>query len=117
MNYSLTVRNVKNHDKFEDLYAALSEFDLVRYVFDTGAYFKKEKEAIFTSWEEQEWKSHDGQMIILSEKFPEMTFELTTQLADAFWKTYYKDGMTETCIGDIVYEAPKKIKWDTLLAF
>ncbi len=116
-NYSLVVRNVKNLEDFESLDAALEEFDLYRYVFDTGAYYHKEKEAIFSCWEAQEWQKYDGQMIVLSEKFPKMTFELTCQCGDSFWRVYYKDGAKEQCSGDVVFEKPRKIAWDALLAF
>ena len=116
-NYSLVVRNVKNMEQYELLSSAIEEFDLEKYVFDTGAYFSKEKEAIFSTWEEQSWPSHHGQMIIISEKFPKMTFELTMQEGDCFSKTYYKDGSFENCIGEVIFEQPKKIEWDKLLAF
>lgn len=117
INYSLVVRNVENAGQFESLSAALEEFDLERYVFDTGAYFSKEKEAIFSTWEEQNWLEHHGLMIIISEKFPKMTFELTMQENDCFDKYYYKDGEFERCMGEVIYERPKKIEWDALLAF
>ena len=117
MNYSLVVRNVRNLEQFHKLDESLEEFDLYRYVFDTGAYYQKEKEAIFSTWEEQEWENYNGQMIILSEKYPKMTFELTVQIQDTFRKIYYKDGATEICIGEVIFEKPKKIEWDALLAF
>lgn len=116
-NYSLIIRNVKNVEQFQRLSEGLEEFDLQRYVFDTGTYFKKEKEAVFSCWEPQEWKNYRGQMIILSEKYPKMTFELTCQEEDVFWREYFKDGGTEQCIGEVVFEKPKRIEWDTLLAF
>jgi len=116
-NYSLVVRNVKNLGKFHNLSDALEEFDLYRYVFDTGAYYSKEHEAVFCSWEQQEWTAYEGHMIILSEKFPQMVFELTCQENDVFWKEYFKDGKTETCYGEVIFESPKTIEWDSLLAF
>jgi len=117
MNYSLTVRNVANINDFQVLSERLEEFDLTRYVFDTGAYFKKQKEAIFKTWEEQEWQNYNDCMIMLSEKLPEMTFELTVQMGEQFWKIYYKDGIAETCFGTVIFETPKKIAWDSLLVF
>lgn len=116
-NYSLVVRNVKTLEEFQALSDTLDEFDLKRYVFDSGGYYQKDKEAIFNCWEAQEWKMHHGQMIILSEKYPKMTFELTCQQEDAFVRIYYKDGDAETCYGEVIFEKPRKIKWDTLLAF
>ena len=117
INYSLAVRNVKNLDQYQLLSDALEELDLERYVFDDGAFFSKEKEAIFSTWEEQNWSNHHSQMIILSEKFPKMTFELTMQERDCFNRIYYKDGSFENCIGEVLFERPKKIEWDALLAF
>ena len=116
-NYSLAVRGVENVDEFQRLSDSIDEFDLTRYVFDTGAFFQKEHEAIFSTWEAQEWCSHEGQMLILSEKYPKLTFELTCQEEDNFWRVYYKDGQTEECVGCVVFEQPKNIQWDSLLAF
>jgi len=116
-NYSLVVRNVKNLEEFQKLSDSIEELDLYRYVFDTGAYYKKEKEAIFCCWEQQEWRNYEGQMIILSEKYPKMTFELTCEEQQTFWRIYFKDGTTETCIGSVVFEKPKKIEWDSLSVF
>ena len=116
-NYSLVVRNVRCHSQYLLLSSAIEEFDLEKYVFDTGAYFSKENEAIFSTWEEQNWTNYHSQMIILSERFPKMTFELTVQDGDCFSRTYYKDGTFEVCIGEVIYERPKEIEWDKLLTF
>lgn len=116
-NFSLVVRNIKNLNEFQKLSDSVKELDLERYVFDVGAYYSKEKEAIFSCWESQEWREYNGQMIVLSEKHPKMTFELTIQHEDTFWRIYYKDGSTETCNGEVIFEQPVKIKWDELLAF
>lgn len=117
INFSLVVRNVKDYQDFEKLHSVLSEYDLINYVFDEGAYFEKEKEAIFVSWEEENWEAYNGQMITISEKLKKMTFELTCQYENQFWRVYYKDGQTETCAGDVVFERPRKISWDSLLVF
>ena len=110
-SYSLTVRNVKDYAAYSGLLETIKEFDLVRYVFDEGCYFSKENEAMFCTWEPQNWERYNGQMIIISEKHPHMIFELTVQHEDTFWRTYYEDGQTETCIGEVVFESPQKIKW------
>lgn len=116
-NYSLVVRNIEDYNEFQKLTDGLKEFDLCHYVFGDGEYFIKEKEAIFCAWEEQKWNSYNGQMIILSEKYPKMTFELTCNEGLDFWRVYYKDGKAETCVGDVVFERPQNIVWDALLAF
>lgn len=116
-SFSLRVRNVKNRDQFSALFESIEELDLNRYVFDTGAYYNDQKEAIFKCWEAQEWKSYNEQMIILSEKYPKLTFELTCQNEDAFWRIYYKDGINEQCNGEVLFERPIKIEWEALSAF
>ena len=117
MNYSLVVRNVKNIDLYHQLSRLLEAMDLIKYVFNSGSYDIKTKEAIFDSWEEQKWDSFFGQMVNLSEMLPKMTFELTMQDGDSFSRMYFKDGISETCYGEVIYEAPKKIKWDSLVIF
>jgi len=111
INYSLTVQNVKNQGKFDSLFSTIKEFDLYRYVFDEGTYFEKEKEAVFKSWEAQGWERHKGTMIIISEKYPEMIFELTCHDEDNFWRLYLKDGATEFCLGEVIFERPRKFAW------
>ena len=111
-NFSLEVQNVKSEKEFKELFETLNEFDLYRYVFDTGSYYKNDKEAVFKSWEEQKWEHYEGQMIIISEKFPNMTFELTCRDCERFWRIYFKDGITELCIGDVIFERPNQIKWN-----
>ncbi len=109
--YSLVVQNVKTYKEFEKLSDSLEKFDLIKYVFDAGTYFKKENEAMFCSWEEQKWEGYNGQMIIISEMFPQMIFELTVRCAEIFWRVYYQDGKTEICMGGVVYERPRETLW------
>lgn len=120
VSYSLVVRNVKDFKEYVKLSDTLKEFDLIHYVFEDGAYYKEAKEAVFKCYEEQMWSRNEGQMIIISEKYPRMTFELTCYAADSSmnaYKMYFKDGQKEFCTGDIVFEAPRQIAWDSLVAF
>ena len=117
MNYSLVVRDVKNIEKYYQLSRVLEAMDLRKYVFDEGVYYKENSEAVFKTWEEQKWDSYFGQMINISEMFPEMTFELTMHVDDVFSRVYFKDGISETCYGEVLYEVPKKIKWNELTIF
>ena len=48
-------------------------------------------------------------MIILSEAFPKLTFELTCQEMETFWREYYKDGDYEECVGEVIFEHPRRI--------
>lgn len=111
-SFSLRVQNIKNLDKFLCLQQTLSEYDLICYVFNDGVYDKDEHEAQYNLWEEQKWHNGNGVMIKISELFPEMIFELTCNNKGNFWRIYYKDGETETCSGDVVFERPRKIKWN-----
>ena len=116
-NFSLEVRNVKNQNKYDKLCEAIKEFDLYKYVFDESCYSESSKEAYFSSYEPQTWNSCTGHMIILSEKFPEMIFELTCEQNGTFWREYYKDGEFEICYGEIIFERPRKFKWEELAPF
>lgn len=120
MIYSLAVRNVRTFKEYVDLSDTLKEYDLINYVFEDGFYYKKAKEAIFKCWDEQAWSRHKGQMIIISEKYPHMAFELTCTTAEEqcnSYRLYFMDGLNECCPGDIVYAAPKHIPWDSLISF
>lgn len=120
INYSLCVRNVKNFKEYVDLSDTLKEYDLINYVFEDGFYCESAKEAVYKCWEEQMWSRSKGQMIIISEKYPHMVFELTCTVADEHcnsYKLYFKDGQDECCPGDIIYAAPVKIPWDSLIDF
>lgn len=117
MYFSLTIRNIRNLKEYNKLLSSINKFDLINYVFDDGKYEPENHQAVFSSWDEQKWERHYGQMIILSEEHPTMTFELTCQDGIMFWKEYYKDGTEENCSGDVVFEVPKKIKWDSLVNF
>ena len=115
--FTLEVRNVKTQDKYDKLCKAIKEFDLYKYVFDESSYFEVSKGAYFSSYEPQMWNSCTGQMIILSEKFPEMTFELTCEQMGNFCREYYKDGNWEQCFGEVIFEKPRTIKWEELAPF
>ena len=56
-------------------------------------------------------------MTIISEKYPNMIFELTCQEEDTFWREYYQDGQKEICFGEVIFEKPRKLDWDKLLVF
>jgi len=116
MNYSLVVRNVKSIEEYQHLHRILEAMDLINYVFEKGEYYPS-KEAVFNSCEEQNWNSFLGDMINISELFSEMVFELTIQAGKTFSRMYFKDGVSETCYGEVIYEAPKKIEWNSLVVF
>ena len=52
------------------------------------------------------WGNHDQDMIALSQKFPDLIFELygNGEGSDDHWVSYYKNGEHQLCHGSIVYE-------------
>ena len=104
-------------EEFQQLNTYLEEKDFLMYVFCAGDYSSEHKAAFYDSWEPQKWNHGNGEMVILSERFPHMTFQLTCCEDGKHWQVYYKDGINEVCVGDVIYEQPKKIHWDSLLVF
>lgn len=118
-DYSLDVREIKDQNQFDDLVMELKKLDLVRSVFDEGRYNSDRHDAYFSCYEEAKWYNHAKDMLHISEKFPNMYFELEgngEEFGD-FWREYWHDGECEACRGEIVYEQPKKIPWQELGAF
>ena len=118
-DYSLVVRGIKNEKKFEELQEELENKELILYAFQNGAYDVKNHEAYFPSYEDTTWRDHSKTMVMISEKFPKMTFELECvgNNYTRFWKEYYHDGVVETCDGDVVYAQPKRVQWNDLIQF
>ena len=117
--YYLTVRKVKNSQQFDELSEELKKYDLLYYAFDSGTYTEKNGEAFFCPFEGVTWFNHAADMIMISEKFPKMYFELEgigEEYGD-FWKEYYHDGECEVCRGEVVFEQPKKVQWTELIPF
>ena len=124
--YTLEVRKIKNEAQFNELVDELRSRELIGYAFDDGHYpatissiNHKYNDAIFYSYDECKWYDHAEDMVVISEKFPNMYFELSGE-GEAFgdyWKEYYHDGDIEECRGEIVYEQPKKVQWQELVMF
>lgn len=127
--YTLEVRKIKNEEQFQELVEELKAHDLIGYAFDEGHFpaipytnlreRNKSHEALFYPYDEAKWYDHSAVMIMISEKFPNMYFELSGVGEDFgdFWKEYYHDGEVEECAGEIVYAQPKRIQWDKLMRF
>lgn len=117
--YSLNVRNIRTEEQFKNLEKTLKMYDLIRYVFETGFYDPKHNEAEFQCYEEQKWIDHERDMEEIAEKFPDMYFRLNGIGQDIgdYWCEYYHNNQSENCIGEIVYEQPRKIEWDKELVF
>lgn len=117
--YSLNVRKVRNEQEFDILVNELTRREIIRYALDNGFYYPHMKEASFGSYDPVRWNNHVQDMVMISEQFPAMYFELegAGEPIGDFWKEYYHDGEVEYCRGEIVYEQPKKVQWTELVAF
>ena len=117
--HTLNARCVLDQQQFDDLCSYLKEHDLIGYAFDQGTYFEKNHEACFGCYDSVKWYEHSKDMVALAEKFPNIYFELEgigEEFGD-FWKEYYHDMDIESCRGEIVYEEPKKVRWNDLIPF
>ena len=118
-DYKLTVRNVKNKDQFALLVDVLNKEDLIPYAFDDGMYDEKHNEAVFPPFERTVWEGHVTDMIKIAEQLPDMYFQLDG-IGESFgdvWCLYFHDMDIESCTGEIVFEAPKKVQWTELVEF
>lgn len=118
-DHNLTVRKIKSEERFKELLDYMKSKDLIHYAFDDGRYNEKRHEAEFLCYDSVKWYNHTVDMLHIAEKFPEMYFELEGNGEDFgdFWKEYYHDMDIEYCRGEIVYEQPKKVQWQQLIAF
>lgn len=117
--YSLSVRNIKSEQRFNELVQFLKNKDIIHYAVCDGEYFEDSNEALFACFEDVKWYDHVDQMITVAEKFPEMYFQLEGQGEETgdFWRMYFHDMDIETCLGEVVYEQPNKIDWDKVAVF
>lgn len=117
--YSMEVRKIKNKSQYDKLVKYLQKNDLIGYAFDKCTYIDVTKEAVFSAYDWVNWNTRPIIMIMMSEKFPEMTFEITGygESYGDVWKEYYHDGEVECCRGEIIYEQPRKIQWNELVTF
>lgn len=117
--YNLTVRRVKNKERFNELQNTLKSKEIIGYALYEGDYDEHHKEATFSCYDSVKWYTHSEDMVYIAEKYPEMYFELDgsgEEFGD-FWKEYYHDMDIEQCHGEIVYEQPKKVQWNELIPF
>lgn len=114
--FSLKVRNI-SESEYERLNEILKDKDLLNYVFCCPNYDAFHFEAEYPSYEDQRWYNSEEDMKTISEFFPNAVFELSGEGEEFgdFWREYFKDGKTEYCCGEIIYETPKEIEWESLL--
>lgn len=114
--YSMKVRNISKSES-ERLNDVLKEKDLIGYVFWDSYYDASHDTVEYSSYEAQKWYDCEWDMDDISKQFPNAVFELSGE-GDEYgdiWREYFKNGKHEYCRGEIVYETPKEIEWDTLL--
>lgn len=111
-SYILSVRDA-TQDRFAELQAYLKKKELIAYVFEDASFNEStDKEAVFFSWDQQKWYEHEEDMLEISVKFPEMTFQLYCfGEDDSHWKEYYQNGISEECVGRLVFDKPETIQW------
>jgi len=114
--YSLEVRNIKKNE-VEDLDNELNTRGLINYVFYDKYYDEAYKQLEYSSYEEQKWYDCEKDMIEISKKFPDAIFQLSGEGEEwgDLWRRYFANGIVEYCDGQIVYETPKSIEWDSLI--
>ena len=115
--HTLTARRLRNEDQFNELQKELNNRELIHYALNDGDYNDRYKEAEFPCYDEAKWYEHSKDMVMISERFPNVYFELYGEGEEHgdYWKEYYHDGECEFCRGEIVYEQPKKVQWNDLL--
>ena len=115
--FKLTARKLRNKDQFDKLVEELTRKDILHYALDEGHYDEMHHEAEFYPTEGVHWYQHAEDMVGIAESFPNVYFELegVGETFGDFWKEYYHDMDVERCFGEIVYEQPKKVKWNDLL--
>lgn len=63
--------------------------------------------------DECKWYRHEEDMITLSERYPDVLFELIGEGEESpdFWKKYFRNGQMKICKGTVVYESfdPKSL--------
>ena len=114
-DHTLNVQGIESEERFLELRKKLEDEEIIHYAIDEGHYIDEEHFAYFYPVDSVKWYDHSGDMIMISEIFPEMTFMLDGSGEDFgdLWHEYFKNGVCETCRGTITYEEPTHIKWDS----
>lgn len=102
-SYSLSVQPRKNGMYFtKDTISALNLAVNQLEVFDDGSF----EDGGWCTY--AKWYDYEDNMIALSEKFPDILFELDGNGEDSedFWIEYFCGGRHQYCRGEITYEEP-----------
>ena len=81
--------------------------DIIAEISDHAGYISVTEEPI-------KWHDHDGDMILFSEKYPNLLFTVygEGETSDDMWCTYYQNGKSQEVRAKITYEPfdPAKLK-------
>lgn len=114
--YSLEVRGKRIDPNIAaNLASAIRADEYMSAIFDRDYYLSSDQKSIsFYSNDVFKWYDHDTTLMMLSTKFPDLTFCLHGEGEENgdLWNTYYKNGKTEHCPGRIEYEEPQCIEWN-----
>ena len=101
-DYEEIVKNVREIEKLEN-YDTKNE--VMEYIQsdEEDMYYAIESYDEFN--EECKWYSHKNDMLILSNKFRDVLFELSGEGEESgdVWKEYYKNGLMQRCEAALVY--------------
>lgn len=74
----------------------LPQYNIIDWVFDEN----------LETYDEAKWYNHEDDMKEISKLFPDVLFELhgEGEENDDMWIQYFKDGKTQLCMAQIVFE-------------
>ena len=113
-DYSLTVKNIKDQEEFDSLVNTLKEHEIIEYALDNGWFNSHVAE--FSTYDAVKWYDSEKDMMEISKLYPGMYFMLEgsgEEFGD-LWREYFKNGITEHCNGNIVFEKPQIIPWEDI---
>lgn len=118
-SHHLEVKNVKSEDERRLLTKKMVKMGIIGYALcDEGrsGYDCKTHEAYYGCLDCCKWYGHNEDMLEVSKSFPNMVFKLSGNGDDSedMWFTLYQNGQMEECYAHIVYDEPKRIRWDDL---
>lgn len=110
--YELEVKNVGTEEVFNRIVSQLNNRKIIGYALDSGMYDAAHKKAEFDCYagEYVKWYECDNDIIAISKMFPECLFILSGDGEEEpdLWRSYYKNGLTETCYAELVYPEPSE---------
>lgn len=106
--YDLEIKNVTTEEMFNAITEELNKRDIIGYALELGTYHADTNTGILGGEQCAKWYDNEEDMSAISKMFPECVFILSGAGEEQgdLWKSYFKNGLSETCYADIVYEEP-----------